>query len=162
MKKLGKELEFISWIKRDGSGTEQVPEKLIKIMQKEEFDVFCLSISEDTYIASGFNSFVVKLKPINEIAKQFSNILTGFTLSDGHEVREGDLLKGKYPFEGYDDDYPYHLIMYLTDKGKFVGRQLHDFGLKNDYDFYMIKECSFVGNINKDSELLEKYNLKKY
>ena len=62
MEKLGKELEFISWIKRDGSGTKMVKKKLIEIMQEDTFKVNCLSITEKTFIASGFNSFVVRLK----------------------------------------------------------------------------------------------------
>jgi len=62
MKKLGKELKFISWIKRDGSGTKMVKKKLIELMQEDIFDVNCLSLTEKTFIASGFNSFVVKLK----------------------------------------------------------------------------------------------------
>jgi hypothetical protein len=62
MEKLGKELEFISWIKRDGSGTKMVKKKLIEIMQEDTFKVNCLSLTEKTFIASGFNSFVVRLK----------------------------------------------------------------------------------------------------
>ena len=62
MEKLGKELEFISWIKRDGSGIKMVKKKLIELMQEDTFKVNCLSITEKTFIASGFNSFVVRLK----------------------------------------------------------------------------------------------------
>ena len=62
MNKLGKELIFISWIKRDGSGTEKISKKHLNILQEDEFDLTCLSLTEKTYIASGFNSFVVKLK----------------------------------------------------------------------------------------------------
>lgn len=62
MVKLGKELEFISWIKRDGSGTKMVKKKLIELMQEDTFRVNCLSLTEKTFIASGFNSFVVRLK----------------------------------------------------------------------------------------------------
>lgn len=62
MKRFGKELEFISWIKRDGSGVDKVTEAHIEVMKDEVFKVRRLSISHDTYIASGFNSFVVKLK----------------------------------------------------------------------------------------------------
>lgn len=60
---LGSELEFISEINRDGSGTEKViPEEYLKMMQKETFRVYCLSISQHTFLASNFNWFVVKLK----------------------------------------------------------------------------------------------------
>ena len=62
MEKLGKELQFISWIKRDGSGTKMVKKKLIELMQEDTFKVKCLSMTEKTFIASGFNSFVVRLK----------------------------------------------------------------------------------------------------
>lgn len=62
MKKIGKELEFISWIKRDGSGTDAISKEYLEIMQTETFELTCLSLSEGTFIASGFNSFVVKLK----------------------------------------------------------------------------------------------------
>ncbi len=62
MEKLGKELEFISRIKRNGSGTKRVKKKLIELMQGDRFKINCLSMTEKTFIASGFNSFVVKLK----------------------------------------------------------------------------------------------------
>ena len=63
-----KDLEFISWIKRDGSGTEPVPEKMIESMlnnkfsKDDKYNLNVLSLSNKTFIASGFNSFVVKLK----------------------------------------------------------------------------------------------------
>lgn len=60
---LGRDLIFISWIRRDGSGTDKVNNKHIEVMQEEAFRMNKLSITEDTYIACGFNSFVVKLKP---------------------------------------------------------------------------------------------------
>tara|TARA_R110000851_G_scaffold314677_1_gene476840 strand:- start:926 stop:1132 length:207 start_codon:yes stop_codon:yes gene_type:complete len=68
MRKKASELKFISWIKRDGSGTEQVPKSMLKMMlenditKNNEFEINSLSLSNNTYIASGFNSFVVKLK----------------------------------------------------------------------------------------------------
>ena len=65
----GKELVFISWIRRDGSGTDEVPKDLIKMMRNDVFDVSCLSMSQKTYIASGFNSFVVKIKSKNKKQK---------------------------------------------------------------------------------------------
>lgn len=51
------ELDFISRIKRDGSGT--VP---VKNIPDETFIMRLLSITEKTWIASGVNSFVVKIK----------------------------------------------------------------------------------------------------
>jgi hypothetical protein len=68
MTKKPHELEFISRIKRDGSGTKKVFKKDIKHLIKnkfaadEDYIINPLSISEGTYIASGFNSYVVKLK----------------------------------------------------------------------------------------------------
>lgn len=59
---LGSELEFISEINRDGSGTEKIPESYLAMMQKETFFVYCLSMSEHTFLASNFNWFVVRLK----------------------------------------------------------------------------------------------------
>lgn len=68
MKAKPHELIFISQIHRDGSGTSPVPESYLtamlenKFMKDEPFELNRLSLTEDTYIASGFNSFVVKLK----------------------------------------------------------------------------------------------------
>lgn len=68
MEKKAHELIFISQIRRDGSGTSKVSKSYLKamlensLMKDEYFYVRHLSISEDTYIAIGFNSFVVKLK----------------------------------------------------------------------------------------------------
>ena len=68
MKKKANELEFISQIKRDGRGTFSVKESYKKamlentLMKDEKFKIHRLSITENTYIAIGFNSFVVRLK----------------------------------------------------------------------------------------------------
>jgi hypothetical protein len=62
------ELEFISKINRDGSGTEPVDERYLRamlenpIMKKEEFELHRLSLTAGTFIAFNFNAFVVKLK----------------------------------------------------------------------------------------------------
>jgi hypothetical protein len=61
------ELEFISRIKRDGSGVQILGKKdCDKLASAEHFDeVFSLSrlsITNGTYIASGFNSYVVRYK----------------------------------------------------------------------------------------------------
>lgn len=58
----GKELEFISQINRDGSGTAKVSEDYVKMMNDETFSITCLSLTQKTYIANGFNAFVVRLK----------------------------------------------------------------------------------------------------
>ena len=60
-RKLGSELEFISRIKRDGSGT--VVDDDYSHLTKTKFRMSCLSITYGTWIASEFNSYVVKLKP---------------------------------------------------------------------------------------------------
>lgn len=62
MKKLGKELEFISVIKRDGSGVRMMDNG--DHLNHVSFEINCLSITEGTYIASEFNSFVVKIKKV--------------------------------------------------------------------------------------------------
>jgi hypothetical protein len=62
------ELIFISRIKRDGSGTKKVFKKDIKHLtenmfaKEEEYTLTTLSMSNETFIASGFNSYVVKIK----------------------------------------------------------------------------------------------------
>ena len=61
------ELEFISRIKRDGSGVQILGKKDCEKLASSEHidDVFTLnslSITNGTYIASGFNSYVVKFK----------------------------------------------------------------------------------------------------
>jgi hypothetical protein len=63
MKIKGSKLEFISWIKRDGSGTEPIPELTLRNLQNRELDAYSLSISEGTYIVTDkFNYFVAKVK----------------------------------------------------------------------------------------------------
>ena len=57
----GSDLIFISQIKRDGSGVELVDKEYWKFLKGETFNLNRLSITHDTYIASGFNSFVVRL-----------------------------------------------------------------------------------------------------
>ncbi len=58
------ELEFISQIKRDGSGILKVKKSYLKFMleQNEDFECYCLSLTEKTYITFNFNSFVVRFK----------------------------------------------------------------------------------------------------
>jgi len=73
MEKFGKELEFISFIKRDGTGVimiggewnvelEEPKTDNMSYVDEEVFRVEVLSLSNKTFIASGFNSFVVRLK----------------------------------------------------------------------------------------------------
>jgi len=62
MKRYGSELEFISRINSDGLTVETVDEATMQAFEDKQFELNRLSISEGTYIASGFNSFVVKLK----------------------------------------------------------------------------------------------------
>lgn len=66
MKKKPHELEFISQIKRDGSGTIPVDAETLEglnsgLSKKDKYKIICLSISEQTYIAHEFNSYVVRL-----------------------------------------------------------------------------------------------------
>ncbi len=68
MEKKAHELEFISQIKRDGSGTVKVRKSYLKsmlenpLMKDEYFRLHRLSLTEDTFIAFNFNAFVVKVK----------------------------------------------------------------------------------------------------
>ncbi len=68
MKKIPSELIFISQINRDGSGTTPLSENLKKSMvenplsAKEKYKLIQLSMTEGTFIAHGFNAFVVKLR----------------------------------------------------------------------------------------------------
>jgi hypothetical protein len=68
MKKKAHELEFISQIKRDGSGTTKVKKSYLKamldnsLMKNQDFELHCLSITEKTFIAFNFNAFVVRLR----------------------------------------------------------------------------------------------------
>ena len=69
MKKVKAEyLEFIGQIQRDGSAITPVKESHLKamvgnsLMREEEFMLHPLSITEKTYVAFGFNVFVVKIK----------------------------------------------------------------------------------------------------
>ena len=68
MKAKAHQLEFISIINRDGSGTKKVFKKDVKHLtenqfaKEDEYKINSLSITNKTYIASGFNSYVVKLK----------------------------------------------------------------------------------------------------
>lgn len=62
MIKKGKYLEFISRILRDGSGTVNVKDKDMRHLNNTKFSMSRLSITENTWIASEFNSYVVKIK----------------------------------------------------------------------------------------------------
>lgn len=73
MKYFGKDLQFISWIKRDGSGTIMIGSEWdsskdypkvddMSYLDNELFELSHLSLSKGTFIASAFNSFVVKIK----------------------------------------------------------------------------------------------------
>lgn len=58
----GRKLDFISQICRDGNGTAPIARGYLSILRKQKFRISCLSLTQETYIASGFNSFVVRLK----------------------------------------------------------------------------------------------------
>jgi len=67
MTKKATELIFVSRILRDGSGVQQVTVEQQKQLENakyvdEEYELNPLSLSNKTFIASGFNSYVVKLK----------------------------------------------------------------------------------------------------
>ena len=62
MKCQANELIFISRIKRDGSGVCKGFDRAYLYACDEEFRMSCLSLSEKTFIAVNFNTYVVKLK----------------------------------------------------------------------------------------------------
>jgi hypothetical protein len=69
MKKKAHELEFISQIKTDGSGTIKVKKGYLKqmlespLMKDDFFELRWLSLSKKTFIAfNTFNAYVVKIK----------------------------------------------------------------------------------------------------
>lgn len=70
MKKKGKKLIFISQINRDGSGTTPALKNANKVFAEDKFKITRLSLSEKTFIAAGFNSFVVKLKAEKQLGKK--------------------------------------------------------------------------------------------
>ena len=59
-----KDLEFISCINSDGSGVKSVSLDRIDNLNKlnEKFKIHILSLSEKTYIARGFYTYVVRIK----------------------------------------------------------------------------------------------------
>lgn len=65
------QLTFISQINRDGSGTTPVSKDYLKMMRTNKlakddvFELRTLSLSQRTFIAHGFNSFVVRLNGRN-------------------------------------------------------------------------------------------------
>lgn len=69
MTKKGRELEFISIIKRDGSGTTPVDDSFTDFVQDTDFDMIRLSMTEDTWIATRVNSYVVRIKKTTMINK---------------------------------------------------------------------------------------------
>jgi hypothetical protein len=66
MKVEAKELVFISQIKRDGTGVDIITSIQNEELQNDTIDKWyelnSLSITNKTYIASGFNSYVVKIR----------------------------------------------------------------------------------------------------
>lgn len=60
----GKELIFISRIKRDGSGVMRLTEEMESNphLMDEEFEIKRLNIKEQTFIAHGLSTYVVKKK----------------------------------------------------------------------------------------------------
>ena len=62
LKAQGKELIFISRILRDGTGVEMIESQdEVEHLRETSFDLMCLSLSHSTYLASSFNSYIVKL-----------------------------------------------------------------------------------------------------
>lgn len=63
MKANGEELIFISRILRDGTGVEMIEDQDLMMHARETvFNLSSLSLTQKTYIASEFNSYVVRKK----------------------------------------------------------------------------------------------------
>jgi hypothetical protein len=61
----GKDLIFISRIKKDGSGTEDISGEDMSFEDDELFAINGLSLTAGTYIAARMSVYVVKIKPKN-------------------------------------------------------------------------------------------------
>lgn len=57
----GKDLEFISRISRDGSGVVDAKKLDLNHLDEETLELHTLSLTAETYIAMGFNIYVVKI-----------------------------------------------------------------------------------------------------
>ncbi|UZS00240.1 hypothetical protein [Chondrinema litorale] len=77
----GKHLLFISRIKRDGSGTTEIDEDQVNALRDESFSMSRLSIKQDTWIASGFNSYVVKLPKKDFFEEEIREPIQGVLMS---------------------------------------------------------------------------------
>ncbi len=62
MKALGKELIFIGRIEGDGNKITSIKDKDMRLFDDDKFKINCLSMTNRTFIASGFNTYVVKFK----------------------------------------------------------------------------------------------------
>ena len=62
MKIYGKDLEFISRILRNGSGIVDLINNDLSPQNNVEYELYPLSITSETYIAIGFNCYIVKIK----------------------------------------------------------------------------------------------------
>lgn len=60
----GHELIFLKRINKQGDSSPILSHEENRHYSDDNFQITCLSISEGTYIASGFSTFVVKLKNI--------------------------------------------------------------------------------------------------
>ncbi len=96
----GRYLEFISQINRNGQGTSPVDKEYLDILQDEIFSISGLSLSNKTFIAHGFNSFVVKMKPKDSsetlVSKLRNNLTPLYSLADmvlAMDGRRGDEIK---------------------------------------------------------------------
>ena len=58
----GKDLIFISKIKRDGTGVEKLSQKEIKFLQNTEFELKSLSMIRNIFVAINYNSYIIKIK----------------------------------------------------------------------------------------------------
>lgn len=123
MKTQGKNLIFISRINADGKSTK-VKQSSIKLFEDDTYELNCLSITNETYIASAMNTFVVKIKEtdkqdiktvLNEIIKKHtgrfggeidsSSVITDFLQLHKKDVMES--FESRYQMSKYKcaEDY---------------------------------------------------------
>ena len=63
----GRRLEFISRINRDGSGVVDEKELDLNYLDDETLELQVLSLTKKTYIAFGFNVYIVNIKRITNL-----------------------------------------------------------------------------------------------
>lgn len=125
--KKGKDLIFISRITHDGYGIEMIRDKDMSYLDNTDFNINPLSVTDQTYIASGNSTYVVKMR-FNENYHRIK-----FTLDDFYKtmrviideardwwhrrcsLKENERLLSKYNLSIYDQSDEHIIKMYLEE-----------------------------------------------